>query len=78
MGHAWYLAVDMQLFLVVPPFIYLLWRRPVAGRLVLVVFAIASAASECFNYALLDLPMQIHTRRSVNNNYKLITLQDYY
>lgn len=66
MGQTYYLAIEMQLFLVVPLFVYLLWRWPVAGRTVLLVCAVASVAGQVLVSALLDVPLPLFTRWQVD------------
>jgi hypothetical protein len=42
MFQSWYLACDMQLFVISVPIVALLWRRPRMGKLVLAMVIIAS------------------------------------
>ena len=63
MAHTWYLAVDMQLFLITPLIIYPLWRWRTAGLVVLTLVTLASQASIFAVYAVYDLvPALIYTR----------------
>lgn len=55
-GQAWYLAVDMQLFLLSPLFIYPLWRWRKAGLAFLAFVATISYATIFTAYAIYDLP----------------------
>lgn len=56
MGQTWYLAVDMQLFLVSPLLIYFLWRWKKIGPGILTVLTLATLASNFALYAVYDLP----------------------
>ena len=42
MGQTWYLAIDMQLFIISPIFVYLLWRSPFSGLICLILTNIVS------------------------------------
>ena len=56
MGQTWYLAVDMQLFVVSPLFIYPLWRWRKWGLTWLAFWTLACQASIFYVYARDDLP----------------------
>ena len=63
MQQTWYLAVDMQLFLVSPLFVYSLWRWKKMGLALLVIITLASLASDFIVYALMHLqPTMMPTR----------------
>ena len=59
MEQTWYLSVDMQLFIIAPIFVYILWRWPLHGILTLVVFTLASIGANFAIFAVYDLPPTI-------------------
>ncbi len=63
MGETWYLAVDMQLFLIAPLFIYPLWRWKKAGLALLVVFTLAALAANFAVYAIFSFPPSLMPTR---------------
>lgn len=63
MGQTWYLAVDMQLFLVAPLVIYPLWRWRKYGLAWLALIGLLCQVSIFAIYAVYDLmPTMIVTR----------------
>ena len=56
MGETWYLAVDMQLFLLSPLFVYPLWRWKVVGLTLLALATLGSLASNFAIHAIYNLP----------------------
>lgn len=63
MGQTWYLAVDMQLFLVSPLLIYPLWRWKKYGLAWLALVILASHAAIFAIFAVYDLmPSSMPTR----------------
>ena len=63
MQQTWYLAVDMQLFLVSPLFVYSLWRWKKMGLALLVIITLVSLASDFIVYASMHLqPTMMPTR----------------
>lgn len=56
MGETWYLAVDMQLFVISPLFIYLIWRSKTIGLAVLAVATIGSLVSNFVVFGIYELP----------------------
>lgn len=55
-SEGWYLAVDMQLFLISPLIIYPLWRWNRAGLTWLLLLTVGSLASNFIVYGVYDLP----------------------
>jgi peptidoglycan/LPS O-acetylase OafA/YrhL len=45
MFETWYMAVDTQLFIIAPLFVYLLWRWEKTGLATLTVFTLSSLAA---------------------------------
>ena len=63
MEQTWYLALDMQLFLLAIPCIYLLWHKKNAGLSVLTFFLIGTLAANFAVFAVFDLmPTTMPTR----------------
>ena len=63
MGQTWYLAVDMQLFLIAPLIVYPLWRWRKYGLVWLALLTVASHAAIFAIYAVYDLiPTLMFTR----------------
>lgn len=63
MEQTWYLALDMQLFIVAPLVIYLLWRKANFGLAVLFFFFIGTIAANFTIFAVFDLmPTVMPTR----------------
>lgn len=63
MEHTWYMAVDTQLFILAPIFVYLLWRNKKVGQVVLLVFLVASLSATFAIYAVYELmPTIMFTR----------------
>lgn len=56
MGETWYLAVDMQLFILSPLFIYFIWRWKRIGFVLLVTATLGSLGSNFFVFGLYSLP----------------------
>jgi len=56
MGETWYLAVDMQLFLVSPLIIYPLWRWKWVGLIWLALLTLGSLAANFIVFAIYDFP----------------------
>lgn len=66
MTESWYLACDMQMFLVSPLLVYPLWRYRRAGMLWNLLVLVASLAVTAVIYVAWDLPPSIlPTRLSV-------------
>lgn len=63
MGETWYLAVDMQLFLISPIFVYLLWRWKRTGLIVLAGFTLASLSANFAVYFYFNLPPTLMVTR---------------
>ena len=63
MGETWYLAVDMQLFLVAPLIIYPLWRWKKAGLILLSGFTLATLAANFAVYLVYNLPPTLMATR---------------
>ena len=71
MEQTWYLAVDMQLFIIAPIFVYILWRWPLHGVLTVVAFTLASIGGNFAVFAINDLPPTIiftRTRELATNS----------
>ena len=68
MFETWYLAVDLQLFLVAPLFVYLLWRWERTGLATLAVFTFILLAANFAVFAFYDNypPTLMLTRWQVN------------
>ena len=64
MGQVWYLALDMQLFIIAPLFIYLIWRWNKWGLLFLLAFTLASIGANFAIFGVYDnlLPTSMFTR----------------
>ena len=56
MGETWYLANDMQMFILSPLVIYPLWRWKRSGLLWLTAIMFGSLAANFALYAIYDLP----------------------
>lgn len=64
MAQTWYLAVDMQLFIVAPLFVYLLFRWPFAGMLAIITALLGTLGANFAVFASYDLqPTIMFTRR---------------
>ena len=55
MGETWYLAVDMQLFIISSLIIYPLWRWKRVGLTLLALATLGSLAADVIIYAIFDL-----------------------
>lgn len=64
MPHTWYLALDMQLFLLTPIVIYVLWRWPKAGLGCLAFFMVGCLAANFAIFAVIGLPPTIMFTRT--------------
>ena len=64
MGETWYLATDMQMFILSPLVIYPLWRWKKPGRFWWLTLLIASTAGNFVVYALNDLPATLIPTRT--------------
>lgn len=63
MEQTWYLALDMQLFIVSPIFVYLLWRNKNIGLALLCLVFIGTIAANFAVFAVFDLmPTVMPTR----------------
>jgi len=66
MGQTWYLSVDMQLFIIAPIFVYLLWRWQFGGQISLFLALFSSILANFLVFSLLDLqPAPLYTRQLV-------------
>ncbi len=63
MAHTWSLAVDMQLFIIAPFLIYLLWRWPKIGLEMLITLILASIGVIFGIYFVTEMPPRMITRR---------------
>lgn len=64
MGQTWYLAVDMQLFVISPLIVYPLWRWKKPGLAWLAFIAVLCQASIFFVYARDDLSATLWVTRT--------------
>lgn len=62
MGETWYMANDMQLFLVSPLLIYPLWKWKRAGVIWLAVVTAASLTANVIVFIVYDFPLMMPTR----------------
>ena len=63
MEQTWYLALDMQLFILAPFFIYLLWRRQGVGLALLGFVLLGTIGANFAIFAVFDLmPTVMPTR----------------
>jgi len=69
MGETWYLANDMQMFILSPLVIYPLWRWKKSGLLWLTAIMLGSLAANIALYAIYDLPPNMMPTR-LNEIYK--------
>ena len=63
MGETWYLAVDMQLFLMAPFLIYPLWRWKKVGLTLLAFFTLGALAANFAVYAIYSFPPSLMPTR---------------
>lgn len=64
MAQTWYLAADMQLFVIAPLVVYLLWRSPFIGLLSIMLANIASITANIVVFSLVFLqPTIMFTRQ---------------
>jgi len=68
MGETWYLANDMQFFLISPLFIYTLWRWRMFGFILIAVTTLASLGGTVAEYIVYDLPPEIMASRQLEAN----------
>ncbi|XP_077484855.1 nose resistant to fluoxetine protein 6-like [Amblyomma americanum] len=61
LGYTWYAAVDFQLFLISPPIIYALYRKPRIGFVVIGLLFLLSTTYTAAYIGLRDLPIFPHT-----------------
>lgn len=54
--HYWYIAADMQLFLLAPPLLYLLYKRPQVGYLLAALAGLSSVVSVFYTTYTRNLP----------------------
>ena len=66
MQQTWYIAVDMQLFLISPIFIYTIWRWKKFGLALLAGATVASIASDFAVFAIIDLQPTLMITRMYN------------
>lgn len=63
MEQTWYLALDMQLFLLAPLFVYLLWRKTNIGLAALAFVLLGTIGANFAVFAVFDLmPTVMPTR----------------
>lgn len=67
MEQTWYLALDMQLFILSPLFIYLLWRRKSIGLALLAFVFVATIGANFAVFAVFDLMPTVMPTRTYNS-----------
>ena len=59
MPETWYLATDMQLFLVSPIFVYFIWKRKLSGLIFLATALVASTIANVVVFIVYQLPFTV-------------------
>ncbi|KAI9559818.1 hypothetical protein GHT06_013825 [Daphnia sinensis] len=78
MGETWYIAVDMQLFVLAPLLIYPLWRWKKTGLILLAIVTLATLAANFAVYAIYSFPPTLMPSRMQEMMNLVMTYMDNY